>query len=83
MAKIFYPEVTKYVNASCPPHPPNTKYKVSIGKEDWDGTFPSVAKVQMEYNGIVSGRRSPSFPIGTDDLEKVNRTLEEIIKSYK
>jgi hypothetical protein len=83
MAKVFYPQVTEYVDASCPPHPLNTRYKISIGQEDWDSTFVTVAKVQMEYDGVVSGRRSPSFPMGTDDLKKVNEKIEQMVKEYE
>jgi hypothetical protein len=83
MAKVFYPQVTEYIDASCPPHPPKTRYKISIGQEDWDGTFVTVSKVQMEYDGVVSGRRSPSFPMGTDDAKKVNKKIEEMIEVFE
>lgn len=80
MAKIFYPQKSILVNASSP-HPPNTQYKISIGSEDWGTSgFANVVKVQMVYDGKVEGRRSPSFPIGTDDLKKVLEAIEEIQK---
>jgi hypothetical protein len=82
MAKIFYPEESILVEAS-KPHPPNTQYKVSLGVEDWGDNFVPVIKVQMIYDGIVSGRRSPSFPTGTDDLYRVNQASEQLLKRSK
>ncbi len=80
MVKKFFPEIHRLVSASSP-HPENTQYKVSIGVEDWGGGYVSVIKVQMVYDGSVSGRKSPSYPLGTDDhrrvLEAVNELLEE------
>jgi len=62
-----------------PPHPQNTEYKVSIGIELW-GDYPAhVVKVQMVYNGKVEGRKSPSFPTGTDDFERVCVAINELI----
>ncbi|WP_034440071.1 hypothetical protein [Clostridium ihumii] len=82
MAKVFYPKDSIFVPASCPPHPQNTEYKVSYGEEDWNGTFVSVFKVQMVYDGVVSGRRSPSFPIETDDYFKVHDTMLKLLEKY-
>lgn len=78
MAKTFFPELTEHVEAS-PPHPNNTQYRVSIGVEDWEGSFVPVAKIQMVYQGVVAGRKSPSYPIGTSDFHIVNKTLEKLI----
>jgi len=78
MAKIFYPEETIIVKAS-EPHPTDTQYKVSVGLEDWNGTFVKVVKVQMVYDGVVAGRRSPSFPIGTDDIYRVNEAIDKLL----
>ncbi len=80
MAKVFYPKDSIFVPASCPPHPENTEYKVSYGEEDWNGTFVSVFKVQMVYDGEVLGRRSPSFPVGTDDYSRVHEAILELPK---
>lgn len=62
-----------------PPHPQNTEYKVSIGIELWDNYPAHVVKVQMVYNGKVEGRKSPSFPTGTDDFERVSVAINELI----
>lgn len=80
MPKVFYPEKYIMVKAS-KPHPENTEYKVSIGVEDWNGKHVKVVKVQMVYDGVLSGRRSPSYPIGTDDYERVEKAIREILKS--
>lgn len=79
MAKTFFPEFIKHINAS-PPHPANTQYRVSVGMEDWEGSFVPVAKVQMVYKGAVAGRKSPSYPIGTSDYDSVNKTLDRLVK---
>ncbi len=79
MAKTFFPHANKtvYVDAS-EPHPPNTQYKISIGYEVWGGQNHEVVKIQMVYNGEIAGRRSPSYPIGTDDFEKVAEELKKL-----
>ena len=48
MAKIFFPYDNKiaFVNAS-EPHPENTQYKISIGKEHWGNSKHEVIKIQM------------------------------------
>lgn len=81
MSKIFFPRVHKLIPAS-KPHPSNTHYKVSLGMEDWQGTHVEVVKVQMVYNGVVSGRRSPSYPIGTDDYTRVTKAIDELIEEH-
>lgn len=80
MAKTFFPDDDKiaYIDASSP-HPENTQYKISIGSEVWDGKRYKVVKIQMVYNDAVSGRRSPSYPLGTDDYQRVNTKLQELI----
>ena len=82
MAKTFFPlaQKTVYVDASAP-HPPNTQYKISIGHETWGNDNHEVVKVQMVYDGAVSGRRSPSYPLGTDDYQRVTNKLQELIAS--
>jgi len=84
MAKIFFPN-TKYVEyiKASKPHPINTQYKISIGLEHWDDESYEVLKVQMIYNGKISGRRSPSYPVGTDDFENVNKKAKELLDRYK
>jgi len=82
--KVYHPFISEDVNVTSPPHPPGTTYRVSIGIEYWDGMPVEVEKVQMVYNGTVSGRRSPSYPIGTDDFDRVQvarcRLLEKARK---
>ncbi|MFH5181867.1 hypothetical protein ACHHV8_04090 [Paenibacillus sp. TAB 01] len=77
MAKTFYPKTYIMVPASSP-HPENTEYKVSIGEEIWGDKAHQVVKVQMVYNGEIAGRRSPSYPIGTDDLKRVQSAIDTL-----
>ena len=71
MAKTFFPEMHEHVPASAP-HPPRTYYRVSIGLEEWGlEEYVPVVKVQMVYDGKISGRKPPSYPLGTDDFVKV------------
>ncbi|MGR5130639.1 hypothetical protein [Photobacterium swingsii] len=80
MAKTFFPHANKvaYVKASAP-HPENTQYKISIGVEVWGGENHEVVKIQMVYDGVIAGRRSPSYPLGTDDYQRVTTKLQELI----
>ncbi len=82
MAKTFFPNdiQTVYVNASNP-HPENTQYKISIGLEHWENINHEVVKIQMVYDGKVSGRKSPSYPIGTDDFQRVMIKVNELISN--
>ncbi len=82
MAKTFFPSSNKidYVDAS-PPHPEKTQYKISIGTEVWDKENHEVVKIQMVYDGKIAGRRSPSFPLDTDDFQRVTSKTEELIKN--
>ena len=80
--KTFYPRISRDVEASFP-HPDNTVYRVSVGDEDWDGSFMQVIKVQMVYNGITAGRKSPSYPIGTDDFARVSEVIKDLEKEYQ
>ena len=68
--KVFYPLRFEDVPASGP-HEVGTQYRVAFGLEHWgEGEAEYVYKVQMVYGGQGSGRRSPSFPEGSDDLER-------------
>lgn len=82
MSMTFFPEKIAYVDA-CHPHPPNTKYRISVGVENWNGVFVPVYKIQMMYNGKVSGRKSPSYPIESNDFMKVHTELLNLIDSVK
>ncbi|WP_340013374.1 hypothetical protein [Paenibacillus sp. FSL K6-1318] len=77
MPKVYYPQKARLVDATG--HAPGTQFKVSYGLEYWDETPHYVYKVQMVYNGVVSGRRSPSYLKGTDDFQRVNETMQEIM----
>ena len=84
MAQTFFPHphLIEFVDATCSDsaHPEGTKYKVSIGNETWDNGNPLVIKVQMLYKETgLQGRRSPSYPIGTDDHEKVHRAIQRLV----
>lgn len=82
MAKTYFPHSNKeiLVNAS-KPHPDNTQYKISIGLETWESGNQEIIKIQMVYNGEVAGRRSPSFPLGTDDLQRVMAKAQELVSN--
>lgn len=77
MGRTFYPRISKYVEASAP-HPEGTQYKVSVGDEDWDGQYYSVVKVQMVYDGKVAGRKSPSYPVDSNDHSRVMLAISEL-----
>lgn len=79
MAQVFFPQDSTKVPASCPPHPPGTEYKISIGIEMWDNKPVRGLKIQMVYNGKVSGRRSPTFPTA-EDYRRVHEAIEELLK---
>ena len=84
MAQTFFPhdDLVEFVSATCgdSAHPEGTKYKVSIGNESWGDIHPLVIKVQMFYKETgLQGRRSPSYPIGTDDYEKVHRAIQRLV----
>ncbi len=77
--RTFYPRNAIQIPAS-KPHPDGTVYRISIGDEEWDGgVFHSVIKVQMMYNGKVAGRKSPSYPVGTDDYKRVSEAIQQLI----
>jgi hypothetical protein len=73
----FKPRVEELVKAS-PPHPPDTYYRVAIGREAWGGESREVEKVQMVYGGRVAGRKAPSYPADRDDAERVFQALERL-----
>jgi hypothetical protein len=75
--RVFYPIRSIIVPAS-PPHEGKPSYVVSFGLEHWDSATAYVYKVQMAYGGKVSGRKSPSFPDGTDDADNVTAALAKL-----
>lgn len=80
--KVFFPIRHIDVPAS-PPHDPGTAYRVSYGVEHWGPEPTYVYKVQMARGGVVSGRRSPSYPAGADDFERVCQAMTELRRSSK
>jgi hypothetical protein len=47
--------------------------------EHWsNGSAQQVYKTQMVYDGVVAGRKSPSYPEGTDDVERVYDAMRRI-----
>ena len=80
MSKVYFP--LRYIDVpASPPHQGNPEYRVSVGIEHWgDGSAERVFKIQMMYDGIVAGRKSPSFPEGTDDLDRVIDALNALKK---
>lgn len=88
MARIFHPlaRMTVFVNATCGvnAHPAGTRYRVAIGNEVWDAGNPLVLKIQLVYeDGGVQGRRSPSFPLGSDDFARVQHAANELLEKAK
>lgn len=78
MSKVFFPIRYEDVPASLP-HDGNPAYRVAYGIEHWaDGSAQPVYKVQMVYSGAVAGRKSPSFPEDSDDLERVAEAMRRI-----
>ena len=76
----FFPQISEVVPAS-PPHPAGTGYKVSIGLEDWESTYVPVVKIQMTFNENTS-ERSLSFPIGSQDPQKVMQTIADLLDKH-
>jgi 2,4-dienoyl-CoA reductase-like NADH-dependent reductase (Old Yellow Enzyme family) len=76
----FFPQVSETVPASLP-HPPGTGYQISIGLEQWGSSFIPVIKIQMVYEGKIVDR-GPSFPLGSEDHQKVNKTVADLLEKY-
>lgn len=79
-AASFFPQLSETIPAS-PPHPPGTDYLISIGLEQWGSNFIPVIKIQMKYKGKLSDQ-SPSFPLGTEDHQKVNEAIIALLKKH-
>jgi hypothetical protein len=77
MTKVYFPDTAALVTAS-PPHPPNTQYRISIGTEIWGGENHRVVKVQMVFDGKIAQRRSPSYPVGTNDYARVAEAIRKL-----
>lgn len=79
MAKTYFADSSKTIRipASAPHH--NAEYVISVGDEIWEDGAHKVVKVQMAYGGKISGRRSPSYPIGTDDYLRVHEAIKKLL----
>lgn len=84
MAKTYFPndKHIAFIDASHP-HPKHTQYKISIGLEQWNNENHEVVKIQMVYENKISGRKSPSYPIGTDDFQRVMLKVNELLINKK
>ena len=73
MPQTFYPDEGRAIKLEASrPHPPGTEYVVSVGSEVWGSHPHRVIKVQISYDGKIEGRKSVSYPVGTDDFHRVN-----------
>jgi len=80
LAQTFFPDKDTTIRVlASKPHPENTNYVISIGTEMWGSEPHKVLKIQMEYDKKLSGRRSPSYPIGTNDFIKVQQAAETLL----
>jgi hypothetical protein len=79
--QTFFPQLSEMIPASLP-HPPGTCYKVSIGLEEINANYIPVVKVQMVYSDHVSEKKSPSYPLGTDDHIRVNRAIKTLLEQH-
>jgi hypothetical protein len=79
-AETFFPQLSDIVPAS-PPHPPGTGYQISIGLEDWGLNYTPVIKIQMLLKGQIL-ERSPSFPLGTQDYQKVTQAIADLLERH-
>jgi 2,4-dienoyl-CoA reductase-like NADH-dependent reductase (Old Yellow Enzyme family) len=79
-AETFFPQLSETVSAS-PPYPPGTSYKISIGLEDWELNYIPVIKIQMVSNGQIL-ERSPSFPLGTQDHQRVSQAIADLLEKH-
>lgn len=68
--KVFDPFVWGYVDAS-KTHGAGAEYYVGIGTEHWGYKDVRVLKIQMAYDGKRSGRKAVSFPVESEDWERV------------
>jgi hypothetical protein len=78
--KIYFP--TRFIDVPASvPHGADQAYRVSYGLEHWeDFAEPQyVYKVQMVQKGVVAGRKAPSYPAGSNDLERVCEAFMKII----
>jgi len=77
----FFTQLSEVVPAS-PPHPAGTSYMISIGLEDWGSSYIPVVKIKMLFNEKAS-ERSLSFPLGTQDHQKVMQTIGDLLDKHR
>ena len=88
MPRIFTPLTYCKVPTS-KMHVDTAKYYVAIGMEQWEESGGNlVIKVMMEYDGKLTGRMAPSYPITQSDIysedwERVCEAVEAVKKAYK
>lgn len=90
MSKIFDEIESIYENASSP-YPEGTLYKISYGKECIKATVSDkenivvteVIKVVLMINGETIPNKAVSFPVGTDDLQRVTVAMNKLLSSLK
>ena len=76
-AESFFPQISEEIPAS-PPHPDGTRYRISIGLEQWESSFIPVVKIQLVRDGEVC-EGGPSFPLGTEDHVKVSKAIADLL----
>jgi len=90
--KTFFPDRQRIRTVpTAADHGPNAAYRVAIGSEEWDDGHVRVLKVQLEYDGQVQGRRSPSFPVEEtrdgfplcDDFDRVVEAAEALLQPLR
>lgn len=79
--RVFDPLVWGTVDAS-KTHGDEVEYFVAIGKEHWGKRETIVLKIQMSYGGKRSGRKAPSFPIDSDDWNRVINMMQKVKDEY-
>lgn len=79
MAKTYFPNSNKTISIPASEPHQNAEYVISIGDEIWSDGAHQVVKVQMAYDGKISGRRSPSYPVGTDDYLRVHEAIKTLL----
>lgn len=86
MSKIYFP--IRKIDVKASNHGIEESYfRVSVGFENWgDDEAKYVAKVQMAYLNKktgrlnVSGRKAPSYLIGTSDFENVHKAMMTLLE---
>lgn len=81
----FFPSASELVPAN-PPYPPGTFYKVSVGLEVlemWDPNYVPVVKIELVMNGEVQENVTPSFPVNSDDFQRVSVVVNQLLNASR